>query len=251
MMLSETREFDGQLFGLVKFTQYIESLKAGNLYMNNLKFYIDQEKESGIKGVGDKLEASRVYSDMTFKMFDSETGELVAEGLSGGINFRLNRDEKRPVYCMYAVDAEVLEIVREDEDFYYTKFNLPKEEVDNLVNDFGNQMLYINPKPFLERVVPAFEEKYSFKAAKVNYDDYRINNSKRTNVYTDQESTEIYFWKDEFFKNQNEYRLVLTDVESDTPLIENIGDISDISTEFKIDEFFSDKFELQIRKKQG
>jgi hypothetical protein len=63
------------------------------------------------------------------------------------------------------------------------------------------------------------------------------------------QGTDIYFWKDKYFENQYEYRIVLTDHEVDEALIVNIGDISDICTIFNANEFFSDKFEIRLRKK--
>lgn len=63
------------------------------------------------------------------------------------------------------------------------------------------------------------------------------------------QGTNIYFWKDKYFENQYEYRIVLTDQEVDEALIVNVGDISDISTIFNANEFFSDKFEIRLRKK--
>jgi hypothetical protein len=45
-----------------------------------------------------------------------------------------------------------------------------------------------------------------------------------------------------YFENQYEYRIVLTEQEVYEALIVNIGDISDISTIFNANEFFSGKF---------
>jgi hypothetical protein len=36
--------------------------------MNNLQYFIDLEKKSGVKGVGDKLVASQVYAEVNVKM---------------------------------------------------------------------------------------------------------------------------------------------------------------------------------------
>lgn len=82
----------------------------------------------------------------------------------------------------------------------------------------------------------------------VKYDDYNINSSARMSSYKNQ-GTDIYFWKDKYFENQYEYRIVLTDQEVDEALIVNIGDISDISTIFNANVFFGDKFEIRLRKK--
>lgn len=249
MMLSELEKFKGQLMGLVKFTQYTDYLKAGNLRMSNLKTYIDWEEESGIKGIGDKLEASRVFSDVGVKMYKAGTDVLVAEGVAESMNFNVTADTLLPVYCMYAVDAEVLEITKEDDQFYYTKFSVPDETIKRLVEEFGDKMLFINPAPFMERVQQVFQEKgYSLKADKVKYDDYSKNDSERLKSYKDKESTDVCFWKDNYFIDQNEYRIIVPNLSIEQPLEVNIGDISDIATEFKISEFFSEKFELQIKK---
>lgn len=237
------------LLGLAKFTTYTEDLKAGKLYMNNLEYYIDLEKESGVKGVGDKLEASRVFNDVKIRMYEQGSNTLVAEGDAGGVNFNLNTDIKKPVYCMFAIDGEVLEVISEDEEFYYTRFKIPENIVNQLVVDFGNKMLFMDPKAFIERVEATFEKKgYSIRADKVKYDDYNINNSVRMESYMKENNNDIYLWKDQFFKSQNEYRIIIPNMEMEGPLEVELGDISSFTTEFKINEFFSDKFELRLKK---
>lgn len=248
MKISEVDNYQGQVFGLLKFTTYIDSLLAGDIYMNNFKRYIDMELESGQKGVGDKLEVSHVYNEMTINMYDHVTNELVMSGNSSTMNFRFDGDEKRPVYCMFAIVGDLLEVVHQDEEYYYTKINLPKEQLDKMINEFGNQMIFVNPNEFLVRATKAFDEKgYSYRADLVKYDDYQVNSSVRLNSYKNQD-TDIYFWKDKYFENQYEYRIVLTDQEIDEAFTVNIGDISDISIVFDAAEFFSDRFELRISK---
>ncbi|MEH7248742.1 hypothetical protein V7114_18360, partial [Neobacillus niacini] len=105
------------VYALLKFTPYIDSFLSGELYLNNLKRYIDMEKESGIKGVGDKYEASHIFNSMIFKMYDSETNELILEGESSAMDFRIDGDEKRPVFCLFAITGDLLEVVREDAEY--------------------------------------------------------------------------------------------------------------------------------------
>lgn len=64
MYISDLEEYNGQIFGLIKVTDYINDLLDGKVYMNTLEKYIDMEKESGIKGMGDRLEASHVFKDL-------------------------------------------------------------------------------------------------------------------------------------------------------------------------------------------
>jgi hypothetical protein len=52
----------------------------------------------------------------------------------------------------------------------------------------------------------------------------------------------------QFFENQKEFRIIIADQEIEEPLTVNIGNISDISKEFKASDFFSDRFAIQLPK---
>ncbi|WP_437828985.1 hypothetical protein ACQRXC_14980 [Niallia taxi] len=249
MKLSETGiDNKDSVYALLKFTPFKDSFLSGNLYMNNFKRYIDMEKESGIKGVGDKYEAAHVYKNLSFKMYDSVTNELVLEGESSAMDFRLDGAEKRPVLCLFAITGELLEVVREDEEYYHTKISLPEDQAKKMISEFGDELIFINPVGFLNKVTAVLNEKdFSYRASLVKYDDYSINSSARLESYKKNDN-EIYFWKDIFFENQYEYRIVITDQEIDEPLILSIGDIRDITKVFNAEEFFSGQFELAIKK---
>ena len=241
--------FKGQVFGFIKFTSYVESFLSGDLYMNNFKKYIDMESVLGEKGVGDKFEAAHVFTELTLNFFTQDTYELVMSGRTKKMNFRKNINEKRPLYCMFAIVGDMLKVVKEDEKYYYTKFDLPKEQIDKMIREFGDRLIFVNPSQFIDRITKTFNEKgYAYRGGVVKYDDYNINSSARMSSYKNQ-GTDIYFWKDKYFENQYEYRIVLTNQEVDEALIVNVGDISDISTIFNANEFFSDKFEIRLRKK--
>jgi len=235
------------MFAFLKFTRFYESLQAGNIYMNSLKYYIDLEKESGVRGVGDALEAAHVFNDLTFEMRNRETGEVVFTGKSAGMNFRINGDEKRPVFCLFTLDADCFDIVDEDDEIYKLRLNIPEDQLEKMIQEFGEDLLLISPPAFLERLDATLNESgCSYRRDRVIYDDYSINSVQRLDSYKSQ-STEIYFWKDKFFENQREYRIVLTDTEIDEPLTVNIGDISDISTKVKASEFLKD-LEVFVKK---
>ncbi|KAB7704030.1 hypothetical protein F9802_19185 [Bacillus aerolatus] len=74
--------------------------------MNNFEYYINLEKESGKKGVGDKFEATQVFTEIGIKIYDKETDKLFLKGTSAGMQFRMNGDEKRPVYCLFALGGD-------------------------------------------------------------------------------------------------------------------------------------------------
>lgn len=150
---------------------------------------------------------------------------------------------------MFAIVGDMLKVVKEDDKYYYTKFDLPNEQIDKMIREFGDSLIFVTPSQFIDRITKTLNEKgYAYRGGLVKYDDYNINSSARMSSYKNQ-GTDIYFWKDKYFENQYEYRIVLTDQEVDEALIVNVGDISDISTIFNANEFFSDKFEIRLRKK--
>lgn len=245
--LSEVPKYKETIISFFKFTKHTDSLLEGNLYMNNLKCYIDMEKESGVKGVGDLLEASQVLADVDFKLYDNETGNLFLSGANGNINFRVDGLEKTPVYCLFALTSENLKIVEEKKDFYITEMDFSDDEIDKMISEFGESVVMINPNLFIERVVKAFDEKgYGYRLDKVKYDDYSVNSSKRIESYR-KNNNEIFFWKDKFFENQKEYRLVITSLETDEPITVNIGDISDFTDVCNAREIFKG-FKIPIKK---
>ncbi|WP_062235742.1 hypothetical protein [Fictibacillus sp. FJAT-27399] len=248
MKMSEVSKYEDSIIAFFKFSPYIDSLIEGNLYMNNLQHYIDQEKKTGDRGQGDKLEASQVFSEIEFKMYDQETGELAFTGTSESMNLRIDGDEKKPVFCIFALTSDNLSMVEETDEFYITEMNFNDEEVEKMINEFGDQLAIIDPKNFIERVEKAFSEKgYGYVMSKVNYDDYTVNNTKRLGSYR-KNNNEIFFWKDKYFENQNEYRFVITSIETDEPITVNIGDISDITTKYSAKELFSGKLQIHLRK---
>ena len=240
MKISEIDKFKGQLFGLAKFTSRIDSFLKGDVYMNTLKKYINMEKETGVKGIGDKLEAAHVFSDVSFKVYKSGTEELVFSGTSKQIDFRRREDEETPVYCMFAIHGENLTIVDEDDDYYHTEFNLSDIEIENIIKDFGEDLVLVDANYFIGQLEKKLKKlQYGFRAEIVKYDDYGVNYTSRLRAYK-QENHDVFFWKNKCFEHQHEYRIVLTNKTSQDPIEINIGDISDHCNVFKAKEFFKD-----------
>ncbi|MEO2284880.1 hypothetical protein [Bacillus licheniformis] len=238
--LSDIPGFENRIFMFAKFTPYIDSLVDGNLYMNNFQYFIERELETGDRGVGDKYEVSNHYSDVYLRFYNNLTGELLTEGPVNKVYSQKEKDKRRPVYCMFCLHSGNLNVVGEDDDRYYTELDLTEEEKEKMINEFGDQGLCVEPYEFMERVKEAGKkEGFQIVNGPVTYDDYSINSSKRIDSYQ-QENNEIFFWKDNFFKNQHEYRIVITNTERgiEDPLIFNIGDIGDISEKISAKEFF-------------
>jgi len=247
MRLSEVEGYEGRIFGLVKFTSHIESLRNGTVFMNNLKTYIDMEKETKIKGMGDKLEAAHVYSDVNIKMYTTGTEELIQEGPVGQVSFRHTDDEMTPVYCLFALHKDNLIVVGEDEDYYEVQIDISDNEVEKIISDFGEDLLFINAAPFINKLEHKLKElNYSYKIEIVKYDDYGVNLSERIEAYQENNHN-IFFWKDKRFAYQHEYRIVLTSQLTEGGITIEIGNISEFSYAFKAEDFFN-QFGLMIKK---
>lgn len=246
--LSDIPKYEKLVISLLKFTDHIDSLVRGDLYMNNLQYYIDMERESGIRGRGDKLEASQVYANVDIHVYDNATGELALSGTSEIMNWILDGHEKTPVFCLFALTAQNLKIVGENETHYITEIDFPAEEVDKMISEFSEKVVMISPYKFINRVEKAFQEAgYGYKMDKVKYDDYSINSSMRIESYMKNDN-EIFFWKDKFFENQNEYRIAITSLEADKAITVNIGDISDITNVFNSRDLLSNRFQFHLSK---
>lgn len=246
--LSEVDKYNDEVIAFFKFTNFTDSLLNGDLYMNPLQKYIEMERESGKKGVGDVLEAAQVISDFRFNIYKEGTNEFTHTGAADYIHFRINGDEKKPVYCLFTLHANDLLIVDENDTEYITVMNFSKEEVDKMLNEFGEQVALINPGSFIERVEKTFDEKgFGYVISPVKYDDYSINSIKRIESYK-KNNNEIFFWKDNFFENQKEYRIVITSIETEEPLIPNIGNLNDIVDVFNARELFNGNFQIRAKK---
>lgn len=237
-----------EVIAFLKFTDHIDSLLKGDLFMNNLQRYIDMEKESGIRGMGDRFEGAEVMSDVEIRIYDNRTGELLLQGESESVHTRLTDSEKTPVYCLFSITTDHLTIINETEEFYVTKIDFSEADKEKMISEFGEKLVMINPNAFVERVQKAFVEKgYGYRMGTVTYDDYGVNSSKRLKAYRESDS-EVFFWKDKFFENQNEYRIAIKSIKTDKPIIENIGDISDIANVFNARDFFDGELEIHLRK---
>lgn len=244
-------ELDQRAVVLVKFIEerFVDDFKQGKIYMNTLKYFIDLEKKSKVKGRGDKYEANIVMNDVKTKIYLSGTDILVAEGHASEISFYSNQRVMSPVFCMYAIDQENLKIIYEDDEKFIVKPYINEQYKQELINDFGDNLVFVNPGEFINRIKIACEkEEIYYITGKVSYEDLGFNDYKRMKKYQDIYDPEICFVKNKDFKHQNEFRILLNNVFVDQPFILNIGDISDITHQVKISEFF-DGLEITLYKK--
>lgn len=236
---------------LLKFVspEYENDFIQGKLYMNTLQYFIKREKESGVRGVGDALEGSAVFVDVDLNFKHPVTDEVLMTGKAGRINFHSNNRILSPVLCMYSVDREVLKVESEDETHINTTPIIKKDDLEKLMSDFGDNMLIINAAKFAERVLTICEEQNIIcRMGKVEYYNFDKNYTDRINSYYNLDSSDICIIKDDYFKSQNEFRILLENVYNDGPFILDVGNLLDIITKFKISDFFSGNFGIAFKK---
>jgi hypothetical protein len=232
MKLSErAEEYKGRILGFLKFgseLSHLESLRKGNIYMNNFNYFIELEKKTGKKGMGDKNEAAQVMSNMEINFYDPITNELMGTAHATSMNFRYDDYKFKPVFCLYAITAEMFEIVEETEEYCNTALTFTYDQRQELLNSFGEHVLYIKPE-FTTRISNYLNENdYAYTRGMVKYRDFSVNEKERLEAYHKQD-TDSFFFKDIYFKNQNEYRLVILNNNVEDKLEINIGNLEDIA----------------------
>jgi hypothetical protein len=247
---SEVKEFESEILMLVKFTkeEYIQSLLDGNLYMNNIKYFIDLENQTKVRGQGDKLEASNVINDVHLKFYKEGTDELLAEATSSRLVERNHFFDNIPIFCITSFDSKDFQIVEETEYSYKVKFAINEKEMKHMKESFGEKAIFINPAVFLNRVENNFTEKgFEFDARKVNYENLDINDSKRLEHFNGTSIIPLFI-KDIFFESQREFRIAIFNNPTESVLVPNIGDLSDISYVMDTEDLFNYTM-LEVKKR--
>lgn len=251
MKLNEIKDFEKEILLLVKFTKpdYLQSILDGNLYMNNIKYFVDLENTTKIKGQGDKHEASNVISNVNFKMFTYGTNELVAEGYAETIIERNNVYDTIPVFCITAFEAADFRIIEETSDSYKVIFDIPEEEIQKMQENFGEKAVIFNPVHFLNRIDDYYSESgIEYMARKVDYVNLKINTQQRIESYKELTTTPL-FTKDIFFQYQREFRVALLNNHVEKFFITELGKFNDKTFHvMDIKDFFNQTL-LEVQKR--
>lgn len=233
---------------LLKFGEYkyMKELQQGKIYCKNLKHYSDLEKRTGDRAMGDKNEGVNIETEGIMYLCNPETGEIIKRYEQLRVETEYCDMKKMPVYCMAAISREELQEI--DHDKKQLLF-MPREFFSKMNSEeYWEAALMIEDKAqFFNRIKTACDivgiecrHKYvNYTKMEKNY----INREK--DIMKDIDN--IPFWKDEYYKNQHEYRFVFTNIRVDDNFVLDIGDISDISTLFDKEElkkFFDNNYKV-------
>lgn len=205
----------------------LEEIQQGKLHMKNLKYFIDLEAKTGIKGKGDILEASQL-NIKKHELFIN--GNKVDIGPAPGI-LRNDYDVYRPVFCMMCKNIYNV-CTRDEYPFFGFKVTFNPRVLEDFADGEKPYVLIIhNVQEFVERFEKAIDKlKLNYDRAFVKYRDKKIPLIQDGGILLDNA-----FTKDECFAYQEEFRFLLhTNVEDNIEI--NIGNIEDISviSDYKI-----------------
>lgn len=224
------RPIENDLCLFMKFGSKInlEKLRAGQLYMKNLKYYVNLERFTEDEDVGDKYDGQMLIQNSGISLFDYDTNKPCARFNNALFSINLGY-LNCPVFCMFVFDRRNYIEEQLEGDVFAVKYRFTQEQLKRMPN-FGDYVLIIkDTKEFFDRVKNSLRKSgYKFTQ---DYIQYYENNSIEYIRQVQADSYKIAFWKRDKYSYQQEYRfLIYNDVEDFLSV--QIGDISDI-TEIK------------------
>lgn len=244
--------------------EHLESLVDNNLYCSNAITFWGIEDELKIKGQGDILEASTKMFAQKITMLDPQTNEIIAEGGRTSGLVRVEPAKKIPVFCMFAVYEEdckiddngelVVDLSDEKKQTIYEHFPdadavvvipNPDKFINDIKRSIGFDIKAENVHYF--HIDEGFDTKFGQTAMDMEYMKYLMQdvppircNGKIKYTFCADYAYRVLFCKDVFFRNEQEYRIVLPTESIDKGTKYPVK----LSTKYKIfdlDNFFRDK----------
>ena len=213
------------IFFFVKFfkeSEHANQFVKGSVYANRLSYFKGIEDSNR----GDSHEgAILLQPDQTRIKIN---GRDITGDLAGAVEVQMNWTSNLNVFCMYAAhggDQEGLAV--DSVEDVKKMMEIPEECLE-----FGSHAVVItNASEFMERVkAAALREHFGVHGRLVKYyDPLRFHGG------TPEEMEPIFNKRDEY-KHQHEYRIAITGVEGNGPVILDIGDIGDISIQMDASE---------------
>ena len=247
-MYEFTPELKGRTIFFVKFSNnktHLETLQKGTLYLNTLEFYNELENQLKKKGMGDGFEARDVWSNLELNLYDNKTNNLVLSGKARQAMFWSKEDSEKHVLCLSHIDYSNLEIYEESRDSFKANIVFSDIEKEQIKENFGEYALIISAYAFINNLDNNLKKsRVDYIAGKVKYSDYSINNTERIESYINNKPDK-YLWKDSFFSDQKEYRVVVINRDSADHIEMQIDDMTSFSFLTTVDELFNNGYTVE------
>ena len=225
------------IFFLIKFfnsADHATDFVNGKIFANSLATFKSLEVTDE-SGRGDRHEGTIAWLQPDQGRLEMNGMDL-SDDLAGPIQLQRNWLNLLHIFCLHAVHSGALDIA-----------SLSNENVEELRSEFmvPDSCSSLGEHAVIVKDVRGFIKRMK-SAARAN--GYEITH--RSVRYYDPESfhgifrdIESVFWKQDRHSDQREFRFVIDNgSKCDTPLIMEIGDISDITMQFRSSELNSEKF---------
>ena len=229
-----------EILYFLKFSKkiHLKDFVDGKIYFGNAKLYQEIEEKKKLRGQGDELEACTKIFSNNIKMVDNQDKELVTDisGIKIQTILRFPDADPIPILCLFAVYAKDCQI---DENGI-SQIHLSDKTKKAIKRDFPDADsvgIIRNPKLFIDDIQKSIScpikhgEVHYFKIDKgyvhdksgqtaIDHDYLMylmqdtppiIEGSKKRYSFNSKYIFRVLFCKDEFFKNEQEYRIVLPD----------------------------------------
>lgn len=153
MLLSEIDGFETKVFMFVKFIkkEWVDSFLDGNMYMNNFKYFIDQENSDSVKGQGDAFEGAHVikFLNATAYTLDENGSEIkLADVESAALIERDPKVNKFPMFCLTCLGSHDYIVLEKTENIIKFKLNIPEEDKNKIKDTFNADIALVSISPF-------------------------------------------------------------------------------------------------------
>lgn len=224
-----------KLFFLIKFTQekYIKDLQEGKLYCKNLNYYRNLEEQYNDRDMGDKNEGKFLLNDVKLEVYRNKDTKHILTISSNISTFDRCDVKKKPVFCMTGIKkSDIKDFYDKEKGGYIVKFSeLLKEMIGK--SYWEAAVLITNFPKFCEKLYEKCKkDSINIKMEPVKYTDMKINYIDRINDFVKDNSNTV-FYKDNYYKGQYEYRIVIDNMQVDDYYQLDIGDMSDIIKVFR------------------
>ncbi|WP_440645060.1 hypothetical protein [Bacillus subtilis] len=220
---------------LIKFVRpdHVTSFLDGSVFFMNTGYFIDLEKSTKIKGIGDK------YEGALFKHLDTENsifmiehkGEKIVIPTKRGFMTQINESFRSLMLsCFTIIDYSLDDLyladdlkIENEEAIYKIKPSI----IEGLAKEFEGRIPIIIHEPnfFFERLKEkASIEKIALLADTVKYFD-EYSNYPLTDEEVEKNIYKPLFYKRKYFEAQKEYRIIASNPSGEDSLTIEVGDL--------------------------
>jgi len=223
---------------------HAESLLKGNLYMrasgyfNALENDPRKDDKDGKCPIDLKEHNLKFVSDSGVTLDFAEISDSISIGFPG--------DDKVPIFCAVMLDQNALDITEDVQGNYTLRF---KKEYAKEILKFGQYAILLNVDEFIEKISAVGSQRdLIFNYGCIKYVD--ISTYFNPMCATNDTPHHRYFFKDNSYKRENEWRLVLTNKSCESysdAITIDIGTLSFSQDVFELESFLRGKFQLHKR----